>query len=67
MGGAAGGMGGGAMAAAKPGAAGANPTEHITAMSSCNGDKLGVKKLVKGQRWELEGFYDYTKVRLSVL
>lgn len=62
MGGPAGGMGGGAMATGKPALAGANPAEHITSMSACFGDKLGVKKLVKGQRWELEGFYDYAKV-----
>jgi len=39
----------------------ANPVEHITSMSACFGDKLGVKRLVKGQKWELEGFYDYAK------
>jgi hypothetical protein len=60
MGGPVGGMGGGPMAAAGKPAAGANPTEHITAMSACFGDKLGVKRLVKGQKWELEGFYDYS-------
>lgn len=62
MGGAASGMGGGAMAAGKPANANVNPTEHITSMSACFGDKLGFKKLVKGQKWELEGFYDHTKV-----
>lgn len=59
MGGPAGGMGGGAMAAGGKSSGSANPTEHIISMSACFGDKLGVKKLVKGQKWELEGFYDY--------
>jgi hypothetical protein len=59
MGGPAGGMGGGAMATGGKSSASANPIEHITSMSACFGDKLGVQKLVKGQKWELEGFYDY--------
>jgi hypothetical protein len=34
---------------------------ELTSMSARSGDKLGVKKLTKGKKWELEGFYDYTK------
>jgi hypothetical protein len=39
----------------------AGPVEHITSMSGCNGDTLSIKRLQKGQVWELEGFYDYDK------
>jgi hypothetical protein len=35
--------------------------EHITSMSACFGDKLGVKDLKKGQKWNLKAFYDYDK------
>jgi hypothetical protein len=35
--------------------------EHITSMSACFGDKLGVTQLKKGQKWQLEAYYDYNK------
>jgi hypothetical protein len=35
--------------------------EHITSMSACFDDKLGVRQLKKGQKWQLEAFYDYNK------
>jgi hypothetical protein len=59
-----GGMAGGAMAGGMGGGSKSTttakgPVEHITAMSACFGDKLGVKQLQKGQKWELEAFYDY--------
>lgn len=67
-GGAMGGMGGGEHASAPSTATkdGAAPpkvaaTEHITAMSGCFDDKLGLKELKKGQKWQLEAFYDYGK------
>jgi hypothetical protein len=59
-----GGMGGGAMAGGMGGASHgkeAGPVAHITAMSGCFADTLGIKELKKGQKWELEAFYDYSK------
>jgi hypothetical protein len=35
--------------------------EHITSMSVCFDDKLGVKELKKGQKWNLKAYYDYDK------
>jgi hypothetical protein len=35
--------------------------DHITSMSTCHGDKLGVKQLKKGQKWLLEAYYDYNQ------
>jgi hypothetical protein len=35
--------------------------EHITKMSACFDDKLGVKELKKGQLWNLKAYYDYEK------
>jgi hypothetical protein len=40
---------------------GGGATEHITAMSTCFGDKLGLNQLKKGQKWQLEAYYDYDK------
>jgi hypothetical protein len=60
------GMGGGAMAGMGGGSASTSApsiasVEHITSMSACTGDSLGIKQLKKGQKWELEAFYDYAK------
>jgi hypothetical protein len=38
-------------------------TEHISKMSICGGNKLGVKELKKGQVWNLKAYYDYTKYK----
>jgi len=35
--------------------------EHINKMSLCFGDKMGIKKVTKGQKWKISGFYDYDK------
>jgi hypothetical protein len=51
----AGGMAGGAHGGDSHGSAG----EHITSMSACFDDKLGVKQLKKGQKWNLKAYYDY--------
>lgn len=62
-GGAMGGMGGSEHTASKD-AAGAPKMasqEHITAMSGCHDEKLGLKQLKRGQKWVLEAFYDYAK------
>jgi hypothetical protein len=40
---------------------GGKAEEHITSMSTCYGDKLGVTQLKKGQKWLLEAYYDYNK------
>jgi hypothetical protein len=57
-----GGMDGGEKATAPKGAAPSlAKQEHITAMSGCFDDKLGLKELKKGQKWTLEAFYDYSK------
>jgi hypothetical protein len=53
----AGGMGGGSHA--DGGHGGSGKEEHITSMSACFDDKLGVKQLKKGQKWNLKAFYDY--------
>jgi hypothetical protein len=56
-------MAGGAMAGgshAEGGkAASGGKGEHITSMSACFDDKLGVKELKKGQKWNMKAFYDY--------
>jgi hypothetical protein len=65
--GATGGSGGMAMAGGMQGgshadsghAASGGKEEHITSMSACFDDKLGVKELKKGQKWNLKAFYDY--------
>jgi hypothetical protein len=36
-------------------------TEHISKMSICIGDKLGITQVKKGQRWVLKADYDYDK------
>jgi hypothetical protein len=52
---------------APPGAGGhghessGNAKDHITSMSTCFGDKLGLTQLKKGQKWQLEAYYDYDK------
>jgi hypothetical protein len=53
-----GGMGGAAPAAGSPAMA---SVEHITSMTACFSDTLGIKQLKKGQKWDLEAFYDYSK------
>jgi hypothetical protein len=35
--------------------------EHITNMSTCQGEGLGLTQLKKGQKWLLEAYYDYDK------
>jgi hypothetical protein len=35
--------------------------EHLTSMSPCFGDKLGLTQLKKGQKWLLEAHYDFDK------
>jgi len=37
----------------------AGAIEHISSMSACIDDKMGVKNLVKGQTWKLRAEYDY--------
>jgi hypothetical protein len=55
----AGGMAGGGHGDSHGG--GGKDMEHITSMSACYGDKLGVTQLKKGQKWLLEAYYDYNK------
>jgi hypothetical protein len=43
------------------GGAGGKDVEHITSMSACYGDELGVTQLKKGQKWLLQAYYDYNK------
>jgi len=35
--------------------------EHISNMSPCFGDKLGISRLEKNQKWTITGYYDYDK------
>ena len=55
------GMAGGSHSDGGHGGEGAGKVEHITNMSACFGDKLGLKDLKKGQKWNLKAFYDYDK------
>jgi hypothetical protein len=34
---------------------------HISGMTSCGGSTMGVKRIVKGQKWVIKGYYDYDK------
>jgi hypothetical protein len=53
--------GGPGMAMADSGGHASPSAKHISAMSGCQGDKLAVKQLKKGQKWVLTGYYDYDK------
>jgi hypothetical protein len=35
--------------------------EHITNMSVCYGKTLGIERVQKGQKWDMEAYYDYSK------
>jgi hypothetical protein len=35
--------------------------EHITKMSGCQGPQMGNGKVVKGQKWKITAYYDYSK------
>jgi Stress up-regulated Nod 19 len=41
-------------------------TEHISDMTSCVNEKMGITKLVKGQTWKLKAEYDYVKNKGNV-
>jgi hypothetical protein len=34
---------------------------HISKMSSCSGPTIGVQKVVKGQKWGIHAYYDYSQ------
>jgi len=38
---------------------GMKQVEHITKMSLCFGDNIGVHQVKKGQKWTITGHYDY--------
>lgn len=38
-------------------------TEHITKMSVCSGKTLGIERVQKGQKWDMEAYYDYSKFK----
>jgi hypothetical protein len=40
---------------------GSSVVEHITKMSTCFGDTISVKRVTKGQKWKITGYYDYDK------
>jgi hypothetical protein len=35
--------------------------DHISAMSMCGGSTMSIKRLEKGQKWVIKGYYDYDK------
>lgn len=42
---------------------GGTATRHISNMDICYADSLPVKKMFKGQKWEIEAAYDFTENR----
>jgi hypothetical protein len=35
--------------------------DHISAMSMCSGSTMAIKRVLKGQKWVIKGYYDYDK------